>query len=345
MGKTRQKPGDPPPLHQPRHGTTSLPDHNRDTLGAQRAASAGLIAEHGKRNDSIDHPKGKVCLTFDDGPQNGTLDVLEVLSAKKVSAVFFLTGANMSGIEQANLVDRMLSEGHTIGNHGYDHQPESKPGYRAEMAKYGVTEVKKDFIKNETHFIDLMKEHKKTPVKGFSLARLPGDGRTQPRFVSMITEDLRLTHLGWHFEFGTFKSLPSESFENLKLSPNKATRATQPSDLSIILFHDRHWKGQGKILSKIIDKLRKEHDLVSFDELKKHVDNLPNEILRLDDLALQLEEKVTQLKLESAKDKKIDNMIEISELQIEVKRLRSLAEKHRKGIKFFYQQVTLPGKK
>lgn len=343
MGKTRKNPGDPPSLHQPKHGAASISDHNRNTVGAQRAASAASIADKGKPDESSKHRKGKVCLTFDDGPRiDGTFDVLEVLAAKRVSAVFFLTGKNMRGIKQADLVDRILSEGHTLGNHGYDHDPTGNVEYRAEMAKYGVTEVKKDFTKNEDYFIDLMKQNKKTPLNAFALARLPGDGKTHPRFVRMITEELKLIHIGWHFEFGKFKHLPSVSFENLKLAPNKASQATQPPDLSIILFHDANWELKGKILSAIIDKLREDHDIVSFGELKKYADNLFNESLRLDSSASQLDEQIAQLKLASeSKDKKVDHTDEILALQAEAKRTRLQAENYRKGVKYFYKQVTL----
>src|SRR5687767_14244127 len=74
-------------------------------------------------------------LTFDDGPQRGTADVLDVLKEEKVPATFFLTGSNalnVGGIDaQRELVQRTLAEGHELGNHCYIHKPMTKSDYRA----------------------------------------------------------------------------------------------------------------------------------------------------------------------------------------------------------------------
>ena len=60
-----------------------------------------------------------VALTFDDGPVQGTADLLDVLAEKGVNATFFVVGSNASA--QPDLLARMVEEGHVVGNHTEDH--------------------------------------------------------------------------------------------------------------------------------------------------------------------------------------------------------------------------------
>ncbi len=63
----------------------------------------------------------KIVLTFDDGPFPGvTNGVLDYLRDEGIKAEFFLVGKNVPGNE--NLLMRMRDEGHSIGNHTYDHK-------------------------------------------------------------------------------------------------------------------------------------------------------------------------------------------------------------------------------
>jgi peptidoglycan-N-acetylglucosamine deacetylase len=62
----------------------------------------------------------EVALTFDDGPDpEWTPKILDILKAAKVKAAFFLVGVNAE--RYPNLVRRIASEGHEIGNHTYYH--------------------------------------------------------------------------------------------------------------------------------------------------------------------------------------------------------------------------------
>ena len=55
-------------------------------------------------------------LTFDLGYEAGyTAQILDVLKENNVKAVFFITGHYLN--TQADLVKRMIEEGHTVGNH------------------------------------------------------------------------------------------------------------------------------------------------------------------------------------------------------------------------------------
>ncbi len=62
----------------------------------------------------------RLYLTFDAGYENGcTEKILDVLKKHRVPAAFFLVGTYME--KNADLVRRMVREGHTVGNHTMHH--------------------------------------------------------------------------------------------------------------------------------------------------------------------------------------------------------------------------------
>jgi peptidoglycan-N-acetylglucosamine deacetylase len=61
-----------------------------------------------------------VALTFDDGPNEYTSQILEVLREKNVKATFYVIGQN---IEQYPAeTQQIVAAGHELGNHSYSHQ-------------------------------------------------------------------------------------------------------------------------------------------------------------------------------------------------------------------------------
>ena len=66
-----------------------------------------------------------VALTFDDGPNPATTNqALDTLSKYGIKATFFVLGKNVSGNEE--ILKRMKSDGHVIGNHSWSHPVLSK---------------------------------------------------------------------------------------------------------------------------------------------------------------------------------------------------------------------------
>lgn len=81
---------------------------------------------------ALSEEDNRIIITFDQGYENGyTEKILDTLKEKNVSAVFFLTG-DYAKKEKA-LVQRMIDEGHVIGNHGMTHA--SLPDLSEEDAK------------------------------------------------------------------------------------------------------------------------------------------------------------------------------------------------------------------
>lgn len=69
----------------------------------------------------------KIYLTFDCGFENGnTPAILDALKKHNAPATFFIVGNYME--TSPDLVKRMVSEGHTVGNHTYHHPDMSKIG-------------------------------------------------------------------------------------------------------------------------------------------------------------------------------------------------------------------------
>ena len=69
---------------------------------------------------AYDRPGQKlVALTFDDGPGRYSEDILNTLKSRDAKATFFMNGYNLD--QYADPVRRMVSEGHQVGNHTYNH--------------------------------------------------------------------------------------------------------------------------------------------------------------------------------------------------------------------------------
>jgi peptidoglycan-N-acetylmuramic acid deacetylase len=93
-----------------------------------KEGSLPSIAEEGfmdivQKHDAIflgDAGQKELYLTFDNGYENGyTARILDILKEKQVPAAFFVTGHYVK--DQPDLLKRMASEGHVIGNHSWSH--------------------------------------------------------------------------------------------------------------------------------------------------------------------------------------------------------------------------------
>jgi peptidoglycan-N-acetylglucosamine deacetylase len=60
-----------------------------------------------------------IALTFDDGPTEGTLPLLEYLAKEKVYCTFFQCGMNVR--RQPRIAGEVAAHGHQVGNHTYSH--------------------------------------------------------------------------------------------------------------------------------------------------------------------------------------------------------------------------------
>lgn len=85
---------------------------------------------------------GKVLLTFDDGPNPATTElILKKLSEEKIKTLFFCVGDNVKKFPE--LIQGIKDGGHTFGNHTFNHKILSK--ISTEEKYYQISSVNKIF--------------------------------------------------------------------------------------------------------------------------------------------------------------------------------------------------------
>lgn len=159
------------------------------------------------------NPSRKVVITFDDGPDPiNTPKILSILKDKDVNAVFFLIGKK--ALQNPEIVDQILSEGHLIGGHTQNH--DEFIGFRSKS--YVMYEIKtcQDIIASITGY-------------DATLFR-PPFGVTNP-IIAKVCKELELNIIGWSVR----------SFETLAKSKKRlVSRVVKKAHSgSIILLHDR----------------------------------------------------------------------------------------------------------
>lgn len=86
---------------------------------------------HGNTQEKV------IYITFDAGYENGnTAPILDALKKHSAPAAFFLVGPYIEN--NPDLVKRMVSEGHTVGNHSYNHPDmtkKSQADFLSELSK------------------------------------------------------------------------------------------------------------------------------------------------------------------------------------------------------------------
>lgn len=96
---------------------TRLGEASSEGNSSSRFDSSGVAND--KVISSVTSDDKSIALTFDDGPDESTERLLDVLLEYRVRATFFVVGENCQ--QRPNTVKRMFQEGHEIGNHTYTH--------------------------------------------------------------------------------------------------------------------------------------------------------------------------------------------------------------------------------
>jgi peptidoglycan-N-acetylglucosamine deacetylase len=83
---------------------------------AVRGRSSSLLAPSVYRGS---RQRRSIALTFDDGPSEGTNQLLEILNRHNTPATFFVCGMNVMRLPE--VVRSAVAAGHEIGNHSHSH--------------------------------------------------------------------------------------------------------------------------------------------------------------------------------------------------------------------------------
>lgn len=129
-------------------------------------------------------------LTFDDGPNPGeTEELLDLLAANDLPAVFCVIGENIQAPGGAEILRRIVDEGHTLCNHS--------TGY-ADMGAYTPEQVQADLVENLAIIRDALGD----PEAAVPYFRAPNGswGRTPEVAVALGMQPLAVTGLIFDWE-------------------------------------------------------------------------------------------------------------------------------------------------
>ncbi|GEC88246.1 delta-lactam-biosynthetic de-N-acetylase [Brevibacillus brevis] len=205
----------------------------------------GIVDRHGAVFLG-DTTKKELYLTFDNGYENGfTPKILDTLLAKKVPAIFFVTGHFVK--EQPELLKRMAQEGHLIGNHSWSHPD--------------MTTVSNQKIKDElTKVSDAVQQ-----VTGQANMRYlrPPRGIFSDRTLA-VTKDLGYTNVFWSV---AYKDWDTKVQRGAKYAYDSVMAQLHPG--AVILLHSVS-KDNAEALGMMIDEARKQgYEFKSLDQLPK----------------------------------------------------------------------------
>ena len=86
---------------------------------ARVASPNYAITSQPKPGNALNPEEKMLALTFDDGPDGNTHALLDALDKYEASASFFVLGQKVAG--GVGVLQRMIREGHEIGNHSWSH--------------------------------------------------------------------------------------------------------------------------------------------------------------------------------------------------------------------------------
>ncbi len=214
--------------------TENGPDFSADQIRLMN--EYGCIYKEDGKNKTI-------YLTFDEGYEKGyTSLILDTLRQKGVKAAFFVTGQFVR--ENPELIKRMASEGHTVGNHSLNHP--------------SLPEISSEELRNELFELDrlvygICGEHTK-------FLRAPR-GEYSERTLAM-TRDLGYTNVFWSQAYVDWNDDVSETEAFKKITDGLHNGC-------VLLLHAVS-KGNADALGKVIDHAQKEgYVFKSLDEYKK----------------------------------------------------------------------------
>ena len=185
-----------------------------------------------------------LALTFDDGPDSQwTPQILDILKEKNVKATFFIIGANAEA--HPGLVQRILAEGHEIGNHTFTHPNLAETSIGADEVELNATQRLFEALTG----------------RSMRMFRPPYLGDAEPsnkdEIVPVeIAQDLGYITIGVHVDTLDWEKLPPA--EMMKLVNQEITDPNPDFRGNVILMHD----GGGDrsqtlaLLPQLIDQLR-----------------------------------------------------------------------------------------
>lgn len=183
-------------------------------------------------------------LTFDNGYENGfTPRILDVLNEKKVPAAFFVTGHYVK--DQPELIKRMATDGHIVGNHSWSHPDMSK-------LSEGSIKTELDKVKEQVEVLTGQKEMKYLrPPRGIFNERL-----------LVASKQFGYINVFWSL---AYKDWDVNAQRGSQYAYSEVIKQLHPG--AIILLHSVS-KDNTEALGRIIDEARRQgYEFKSLDQL------------------------------------------------------------------------------
>lgn len=209
-------------------GPGNITNHQRPT------DPENLQAAYSSLGASFLLPESKqICLTFDEGYENGyTSAILDTLKEKKVQAIFFVTYDFAS--QNPDLIKRMISEGHIVGNHTYRH--------------YTMDEVTEEAATEEIVYLhQYIQKNYNYQMKYF---RFPKGEFSEATLA--LAKSLGYKSVFWSF---AYEDWDTENVMNPQDALKKVTESTHPG--AIYLLHAVS-STNAEILGDAIDNIRQQ---------------------------------------------------------------------------------------
>lgn len=189
-----------------------------------------------KEDGNIDKDKPMVALTFDDGPGERTMELLDQLEKYDSHATFFMVGQNVDSY--ADAVKRMKQIGCELGSHSYDH---------SQLTKLSAGEIQKQMERTNTK-IDNAAGSKATVMR-------PPYGAIN----DTVRENVGLPMILWNIDTLDWKTRNADSTIQSVMDSLE--------DGNIILLHDIHTESVDAALDLIPRLTEEGYQLVTVSEL------------------------------------------------------------------------------
>ena len=186
--------------------------------------------------------KKYIYLTFDEGYENGMSEkILDVLKEKNAKATFFITGDYFK--REQSLIDRMVTEGHEVGNHTMNHPC---------VAELNEEKIENELLSLDMAFYDRYGKH----MKYFR----PPEGAYSEKSLAVI-KNLGYTTVMWSFAYDDWYT---DKQRGAEYAFEKTINNIHPG--CVMLLHAVS-KDNAMALGKIIDTARgMGYEFLSLDE-------------------------------------------------------------------------------
>ena len=230
----------------------SPPDLGEVWAAAVAGDSSPDLATNGKTGTS----GGRIALTFDDGPDPRTTPrILATLRRHDAKATFFVVGSQVE--RHPALLRRIVEEGHTIGNHSYDH---------ADMSYLPPAQIRLELLRTQKAVDKALGYHYQMKIMRPPYGEPYFEGSDAlPAFRRIVRQE-QLFPVIWTID--TQDYLRADNLQGIVRSVVRQDGTGRRKDLDqVVLMHDIHPQ-DAQALTGIIDHFeRSDHRLVSVYEL------------------------------------------------------------------------------